>query len=175
MSVIEVDELAKQPQKFDLQFGENEIELDDELLQLASDVRIAGEARRQGAEIKVVGNIAAQVEAACDRCAQAVTLNVHQDFDAAFLAVDTNAQPESKDLSAADLNADIYAGETLSLKEIAREQLLLAVDVRVLCKEDCKGLCVKCSANLNETPCLCEQSEVDPRWAGLKQIMKDEG
>jgi uncharacterized protein len=42
---------------------------------------------------------------------------------------------------------------------------------QVFCREDCRGLCAKCGANRNATDCGCEEKEIDPRWAGLKNLM----
>jgi uncharacterized protein len=56
------------------------------------------------------------------------------------------------------------------LTELVREQILLAVPEQVFCREDCKGLCLKCSANRNLIDCNCEEKEIDPRWAALKNL-----
>ena len=53
-----------------------------------------------------------------------------------------------------------------------REQILLAVPLRVLCIEECKGLCPHCGKNLNEGQCSCAEPLEDPRWAALKDIRK---
>jgi uncharacterized protein len=58
----------------------------------------------------------------------------------------------------------------LDLTELAREQILLNLPSQVFCREDCQGLCQKCGANLNLIDCSCEESEVDPRWAALRNL-----
>lgn len=55
-----------------------------------------------------------------------------------------------------------------------REAVILELPIRFLCREDCKGLCPRCGANLNEGSCDCESSEGDPRWASLKKLLNND-
>ena len=57
----------------------------------------------------------------------------------------------------------------IEMDEAVREELILAVGQYVLCRTDCKGLCVQCGADLNKSPCDC-QPPTDPRWAGLEAV-----
>ncbi len=54
-----------------------------------------------------------------------------------------------------------------------REQMEMEFPVRFLCKEDCKGLCQKCGANLNDGPCGCRQKEIDPRLKPLEKLLRE--
>ena len=63
----------------------------------------------------------------------------------------------------------------LLLEDVLREQVLLSLPVRTLCKPDCKGLCPRCGANRNLQPCSCDEGPSDPRWealAGLRSRIK---
>jgi len=53
---------------------------------------------------------------------------------------------------------------------VLREQVLLAVPLKAICRQDCKGLCSQCGANLNAAQCSCAEPVEDPRWAALKEI-----
>jgi uncharacterized protein len=53
------------------------------------------------------------------------------------------------------------------LEDVLREQVLLSLPVRTLCKPDCKGLCPRCGANRNLQPCSCDEGPSDPRWEAL--------
>ena len=64
----------------------------------------------------------------------------------------------------------IESGVEIDVDEIVREQILLAVPARVLCVEDCKGICATCGTDLNAGDCNCESQDVDPRWAALKSL-----
>jgi len=69
-----------------------------------------------------------------------------------------------------DADEELFDGKTIDLDPIVREQVLLALPMDVVCKDDCKGLCPMCGQNLNEKQCGCESKFVDPRFAALKDI-----
>ncbi|NIO68382.1 MAG: DUF177 domain-containing protein, partial [Anaerolineae bacterium] len=58
----------------------------------------------------------------------------------------------------------------IDLLEVMRQDILLALPPRSLCKPDCAGLCSQCGQNLNEGPCTCEQPLGDPRWEALQTL-----
>jgi uncharacterized protein len=64
-------------------------------------------------------------------------------------------------------------GSELNLSNAVREEVLLAVNPFVECKPECRGLCPRCGANLNEAPCECRQDEADPRWAALRKLKSE--
>lgn len=73
-------------------------------------------------------------------------------------------------------NVDEYVvtdGNELDVDEQLSEELILSFPTRLLCREDCKGLCPKCGKPLNDGPCPCPQKEIDPRLAVLKDFFKD--
>jgi len=63
-------------------------------------------------------------------------------------------------------------GNEVDLDELVSTAFILALDTKNLCSDDCKGLCVKCGADLNNGPCQCKP-EVDPRLAALAQLLGD--
>jgi uncharacterized protein len=56
------------------------------------------------------------------------------------------------------------------LEDVLREQVLLSLPARTLCRQDCKGLCPRCGQNLNSDVCTCDAAPVDPRWAALSDL-----
>jgi len=72
-----------------------------------------------------------------------------------------------------DLRSPYLEGDELDLKSWARDALVLALPVRVLCTPDCRGLCGICGANLNEEPGHAHEREPDPRWAKLSELRLD--
>ncbi len=85
-----------------------------------------------------------------------------------------SAADENVELQKDDLIRSVYEGDAVDLDELVREQILLALPTRTLCREECKGLCPECGANLNAGECDCAQKEIDPRWAALADLKKDE-
>lgn len=64
-------------------------------------------------------------------------------------------------------------GTELDLDEVVTTAYVLAMDIKNLCSDDCKGLCYKCGVDLNVEPCRCKP-EVDPRLAALAQLLDNE-
>ena len=62
----------------------------------------------------------------------------------------------------------------IDLAPLVRELSLLSLPTKVLCREDCLGLCQECGANLNDGDCGCAPDEIDPRLAALQQLLNNE-
>jgi uncharacterized protein len=108
----------------------------------------------------------AVVHAECRRCLAPVRVPLSQSLGLVFVAEDEPGE-----------DADAYVvprrATVLDLSEAVREELILAVPQFVECRDDCRGLCPRCGADLNAGPCGC-QPEVDPRWAALTKLRKGE-
>ena len=173
---IEVENLTAAGEPFEHRYGPAEVELDEEGARLVSDAAVEGRASRKGEQVRLRGTIRTEVEILCDRCAAPERAPLAVEFDTSFIPREVEtAKAENVELSPEDLLLSAYDGEAVDLDELVREQSLLALPLRHLCREDCKGLCQKCGADLNAGHCSCEQSEVDPRWsvlAGLKDGKK---
>ena len=102
----------------------------------------------------------------CARCARPVVYEKNVPID--FLLVSGAAEDEESD--------DVIAveGDDVELDGIAVPELLLDMEMAVLCREDCKGLCPKCGKDLNEGPCGCDLRQVDPRLEALKKLLPPE-
>jgi len=64
-------------------------------------------------------------------------------------------------------------GTPIDLSNGLIENLLLAIPMKIVCSEDCKGLCLNCGMNLNKDSCNCKKTVVDPRWAGLEKLRNE--
>ena len=69
------------------------------------------------------------------------------------------------------LDGQIRVG--LFLADVLKEQVLLALPLKVICQSDCRGLCPSCGANLNHEECRCETHKSDPRLAPLARLKQD--
>lgn len=172
---IEVENLTKTGKPFTHEFGLEELDLGDERVKLTSPAAVSGQASSKEDEVRLRGAIRAEVEVACDRCLAAVKFPVEVEFDTSFLPEEVGRDAtENLELRVEDMAASFYDGEAVDVSELVREQVILAVPTRLLCSEQCKGLCPKCGADLNAEGCACEQGEVDPRWAALANLKKQD-
>lgn len=121
-------------------------------------------------DIRLKGKLATNIEVACARCLDPVALPVKRTFDLLYRPLGTDAGHEELSVTDAEAEIGYYQGDGLLLEDTLREQVLLAVPLKTICREDCKGLCPKCGKNLNEGECSCAEEVEDPRWATLKEI-----
>lgn len=121
-------------------------------------VRITGVAELAGGEIRIRGSVAALVRSTCDRCTAPVEVSVQQDFDVAYRPESDLAENEDVEIDPSELDVGFYTGEGIKVEDVIREQILLALPMKVLCRPDCRGLCPGCGANLNNEVCRCQQS-----------------
>jgi uncharacterized protein len=69
-----------------------------------------------------------------------------------------------------DLETSYYRDDQIDLSELLREQFYLALPMKPLCRDDCRGLCPECGINLNAGTCTCAPTWEDPRLAALKEL-----
>ena len=67
-----------------------------------------------------------------------------------------------------------YFDGSIDLSEAVADSVFTAIPVRDLCAEDCRGICPHCGINLNRGSCDCRETGVDPRWAGLASLLKQD-
>jgi uncharacterized protein len=171
---IELDKLEQTGSKFAHRYEPEEIVLDEEHARLTKPPEVSGSARRVGNEVRLRGKISASAEVDCDRCLKSVGVPIETEFDVRYVTAQDYESGNAAALQEEDLGLSVFDGETIDIDELVREQVLLALPARALCKEECKGLCPVCGTDRNTDPCTCESREVDPRWAGLKAVISDE-
>lgn len=123
-------------------------------------------------DVRVVGHLAATMEVACARCLDPVVHKVSHDFDLLYRPTGVDRKGEEVSINQAETEISYYQGEGILLEDVLREQVLLALPIRTVCSEACKGLCPKCGANLNAGECQCSQLVEDERWGALKEWKK---
>ena len=111
--------------------------------------------------LRLQGTITADLLCECDRCGQEFESVKVTEVDAVI------AEEESED------NPELFVleGTEIDLQELLSTCLILDMETKFLCREDCKGLCARCGRNLNLGPCGCGK-EIDPRFAVLKQLLE---
>ena len=124
----------------------------------------SGTVRNTAGVLMMEGDLTTTIHALCDRCASPFDREIH--FPIAVVLVTELADEENEDEWVFPLE-----GDSADLDDIVRTVFVLNLDSKLLCKEDCRGLCPRCGKNLNDGPCNC-QKELDPRFAALKQLLE---
>ena len=170
---IEVENLSATAKPFAHTYRPEEVELEEEGARLVADAAVEGSATRKGEQVRLRGTISTEVELLCDRCLAPERGPLAVEFDTSFVPREAEAaKTENVELLKEDLVLSAYEGGAVDLDELVREQILLALPSRHLCREECKGLCQRCGADLNAGDCSCERGETDPRWAALADLKK---
>jgi uncharacterized protein len=176
--LFEVRELEAHAVEFDEHIAPGVIDFGPDIRQ-STDINSAGRAqlvreqhgkRELIEDIRVVGGFSTKVEVACARCLEPVARDVAKKFDLLYRPQGSDAGREELSVTAVEAEIGYYRGEGLLLEDVLREQILLALPLRAVCKEECKGLCPHCGQNLNLQQCNCAEPLEDPRWAALKEI-----
>src|SRR6202789_4679696 len=90
-------------------------------------------------QIRVAGEIETKVELVCARCLEPVVDEVHRSFDLFYSPLPKGEKPEEAQLKEGDAEIGFFQGEGLFLADVLREQVLLALPMKVICRSDCRG------------------------------------
>lgn len=120
--------------------------------------------------ILVQGTLNAKIPVECSRCLNvfdySITIHLEEEY---FPVIDVNSgiPLEIPDEPGSFM---IDAHHILDLREAIRQNALLVIPMKPLCREDCAGLCQQCGKDLNQGQCDCNKAEVDPRWEKLADL-----
>ena len=127
-------------------------------------VKAEGMVRNTAGVMVMTGSITTCIHGTCDRCAAEFDREIDLPIDVVLVTELSNEDNEDEWVFPLE-------GDSADLDDIVRTVFVLNLDSKLLCKEDCKGLCHRCGTNLNHGPCTC-QKELDPRFAALKQLLE---
>jgi len=180
---FKVSELEQEPVEFEVELQPGAIDFGEEAEQ-AGAMAASGRAEviheHRGpkeivADIRLKGRFSGKVQVPCARCIEPVELPLAGEFDLIFRPVGADGGLGERSISTPETEIGYYQKDSLTLEDVLREQVLLSLPVRALCKHDCLGLCPRCGANRNHQPCNCDVGSNDPRWealAGLRSRIK---
>jgi uncharacterized protein len=175
---FKVVELEREPIEFDLELPPGAVDLGDEARQvgqLATSGRAEVLHEHRGpkdivADIRLKGSFSGRFEVPCARCVEPVETPLGAGFDLIFRPAEADSEPLERSITAPETEIGYYLKDGLLLEDVLREQVLLSLPVRTLCKPDCKGLCPRCGENRNSTACTCDEGPSDPRWEALSGL-----
>ncbi len=127
-------------------------------------VKAEGMVRNTAGVLVMTGAITTCIHGTCDRCASPFDREIKLPINVVLVTKMANEENEDEWVFPLE-------GDSADLDDIVRTVFVLNLDSKLLCKEDCKGLCHRCGKNLNDGPCNC-QKELDPRFAALKQLLE---
>lgn len=146
---------------------------------------VAGQIRLSGTAggVSLRGQVRVAASCVCGSClkrfALPLTVDVAEDFGpprphaaSAADAAGRKAAPGASDeteLTAGDFLVPVEPGDMIDVTEVIRQHVLLALPIAPRCRDECRGLCPKCGADLNDGPCGCGADDIDPRLDVLRR------
>jgi uncharacterized protein len=119
--------------------------------------------------LDVRGTLEAKVPMQCVRCLDGYVQELERAFTQILARSPRRGEEEEPQLSRVDLDRSLLVGDVLDLRAVLREELILSVPTKPLCREDCRGICQGCGAELNDAECTCAP-EIDERWTALAAL-----
>ena len=166
-----------QPEQFDPSV------VQDEEYTVVAPVRLVMDVRKDREAYRVTGKVETRLRLECGRCLEPFEIPVDSAFELRYVPDPTPAvaaggqghaakrEDAEQEVAEDDLTTAYYRNETLDLGELMHEQFVLALPMKPLCSDACKGLCPQCGTNLNKGTCDCKPSWTDPRLAALQGLL----
>ncbi len=133
------------------------------------EVEVVATLEKTGNQFFLSAEIHATGSFACDRCVSEFSITLSPRLKMYYLWEGSDAGR----FDPSEVQMLAPGSTVIDISEDVRQTLLLAVPLKLLCRETCKGLCPHCGANLNERRCTCADAPVDSRWEGLRSIQKN--
>jgi uncharacterized protein len=173
--LIDLTKLHGQREHVERRFEPSAFDPPDEEYRVAAPVELTMDVEKAGHDtFRVHGRATTSLELECSRCLEPFTMPVEATFDLRYLPAEANEGEGEHEIEDDDLDAAYYRDGVLDVIDLLREQFQLALPMKPLCSEACKGLCSECGTNLNKTQCDCTHTWEDPRLAALKGLLQPE-
>jgi uncharacterized protein len=171
---VDLKDLADEKISFAASFEPGVLDFTAEGVRQIGNLTWGASAERVGAEIRINGTLDATVELACSRCLDPARVMIQRAFDLFFRERDETMFDEDEEvqLDEIDTRTAFFSGTRLAIGDVLREQVLLALPMKALCRLDCKGLCPNCGTNLNSASCGCAKELFSPHMDKLLEIKR---
>jgi uncharacterized protein len=128
------------------------------------------EIQKRPDHISVQGTLQGMLQVTCHRCLTAFPWLLEETVGVFLVEQERLEASEEIELETRDLDYESFDGVIIEIDQLVAEQVFLALPVKILCSENCLGLCARCGTNLNEEPCRCEKSAGDTPFSALEAI-----
>lgn len=135
-----------------------------------SPLRLHLSVAREYDHIRVEGRVETRTRLACSRCLAEYEAEIDSPFTIFYMRSAGVAQDEEVELAEQDLISVTFAGDEIDFTNEIAEQVLMEIPFKPLCKEECRGLCANCGADLNTTECGCSRSQANLKFSALKNL-----
>jgi len=133
-------------------------------------LRIHLNVAREYDHIRASGRVETSIRLDCSRCLAEFHICIDSPFTIFYMRDEGLGQDEDVELAEEDMISATYEGDEIDFTSEITEQVILAIPFKPLCSEDCKGLCIKCGAELNIADCSCSKDNMNLQFKALKNL-----
>jgi uncharacterized protein len=160
-------------ERFEQVYRPEQLAVSDDAFRVAAPVNLAFDIHKDKDQFRLVGSVNTTLELPCSRCLEPFMWPVDSSFDLRYQPHARNTGEGEREIEEDDLTTAFYENDTIDLGQMMREQFFLALPMKPLCRDECKGLCPACGINWNKGACNCSNQWEDPRLAVLKTLRRD--
>jgi uncharacterized protein len=169
MLSLDLNKIRTAQERFEQVYTPGQLPAEEDF-RVAAPVSLTFDIFKDKQQFRLVGRVETTLELPCSRCLEPFTLPVEQTFDLRYQPHALNAGEGEREIEEDDLTTAFYEDDEIDLGQLMREQFYLALPMKPLCADDCKGLCPVCGTNLNRGACGCKRGWDDPRMAALREL-----
>ena len=172
MLALNLAKIRTPEEHFEQVYQPEAVGAEDDVYTIVAPVSLVLEIYKDKDKFHLVGRVKTTLEMSCSRCLEPFTFDVDAPVD---LRYQPHAHQDAgeREVEADDMDTAFYENDEIDLGQLMREQFYLALPMKPLCKDDCKGLCPNCGTNLNKATCDCNTHWDDPRLAALRALKKE--
>lgn len=167
MPRIALQRADTEPLEFDERMSIPAESLGEDVVSAAA-VHLEGSVTKLELGYHLAGRVEGNGELRCVRCLEPFPYAFEDEIEVDLLPASAAPSEEEHRLDHEDLEVSFFEEPVIELEQVAAEQFQLAVPMKPLCRDECRGLCGRCGANLNRGACACPE-EPDERWQPLAQ------
>ena len=156
--------------RFSRTFQPEEVLGDADTYRIVAPVELEFDIHKDKDKFRLEGHVRTELELECSRCVEPYRFPIDASFDQRYLPASEASTDAESEVEEDDLETSFYSDDQIDLSQMMREQFYLALPMKPLCREDCKGLCAQCGTNLNTGTCDCAPVWEDPRLAALRNL-----
>ena len=165
---LDLSQIRTARERYEKTYGREAFAGEQDGFRVVAPVSLQFDIDKDQQQFRLAGRVQTRAELSCSRCLEPFTIPVDAAFDLRYQPRALNTGEGDREIQEDDLTTAFYEDDEIDLGQLMREQFYLALPMKPLCGEECRGLCPVCGTNLNRATCSCRHTWEDPRLAGLK-------
>lgn len=170
---LSIKEMELRKIRFDETFQPGQLDFADAGVRQNTPLHATGVAEllaNTGGEVRVQGRLEVEMGCECDRCLGQARFPLDAVFDLFYRPMSVIAREEEIKIDEGEAEIGFYEGAGMELEDVLREQVLLALPMQRVCREECLGICPVCGRNRNEVDCDCKITPTNDSWGALRNL-----